>query len=168
MKATATKNMPEFNFYIGQEVEVTPGQYKRFQEKYNCFEERDRIVSVRVITNMHRLYGWQGWYPNTLQGGSLKSLKPYINSGDLKIENERQVIDSPDNKALKEVIIDLVEFEAPKTRFHMLTPLDIYNQVKTKYLNVSLKDVFAICKTLYNEGWFVKHGPGYTYNWEAG
>ena len=97
-----------------------------------------------------------------------KSLNPYINSGDLKIENERQVIDSPDNKALKEVIIDLVEFEAPKTRFHMLTPLDIYNQVKTKYLNVSLKDVFAICKTLYNEGWFVKHGPGYTYNWEAG
>lgn len=90
MKAVVIKDMPEFNFTVGKEVEVTQGQFKKFQEKYHCFDELDRLVTVRVVSNMHRLYGWHGWFPGSLQGGSLHELRPYINSGDLVIEDITQ------------------------------------------------------------------------------
>ena len=90
MKAVVIKNMPEFNFVVGQNVEVTQGQFKKFQEKYHCFDEQDHLVTVRVISNMHHLYGWRGWFPGVMQGGSLHDLRPYINSGDLEIVDVRQ------------------------------------------------------------------------------
>ena len=90
MKAIVIKNMPEFNFVVGQSVDVSQGQFKKFQEKYHCFDEQDHLVTVRVISNMHRLYGWRGWFPGVLQGGSLHDLRPYINSGDLEIVDVRQ------------------------------------------------------------------------------
>ena len=79
--------MPEFGFYPGKVVNVTPGQYKNFMEKYKCFEEntQNRLITVRVKVNMHRKYGWDGWFPNTIQLGSVGELQKYIDSGELEL-----------------------------------------------------------------------------------
>ena len=87
MEVKVIRLMPEFGFYPGKVVNVTPGQYKNFMEKYKCFEEntQNRLITVRVKVNMHRKYGWDGWFPNTIQLGSVGELQKYIDSGELEL-----------------------------------------------------------------------------------
>lgn len=88
MKVVAIKDMPEFSIKAGQSVDVTPGQFTKFQEKYHCFEEPDQNVLVRVKTNMHKLYiGFDGWIPYSLQSGPFKKLEEFIRRGDCVIED---------------------------------------------------------------------------------
>lgn len=99
MEVKVIRLMPEFGFYPGKIVNVTPGQYKKFMEKYKCFEEntQNRLITVRVKVNMHRKYGWDGWFPNTIQLGSVGELQKYIDSGEIELaDNPKPQKDSDD------------------------------------------------------------------------
>jgi hypothetical protein len=141
MQAKVIKSMPEFGFYQGQVVNVTPGQFKKFMEKYQCFEDskENKLISVRVRTNMHRKYGWDGWFPNTLQLGTVGELQKYIDSGELEYANSpREQYEKhveignppPDKPRIWTFIEDYGEYKKGQKVNMMVIDMQVGNKIK--------------------------------------
>lgn len=67
---------------------------------------------------------------------------------------------------LKDEILKLIETEAPKTKYHSLTPKKIFDMIGLKFPDATLSQVYAICEESRNEGILIKPGPGYCLNAE--
>ena len=76
------------------------------------------------------------------------------------VQNEKTL------STLKDEILKLIETEAPKTKYHSLTPKKIFDMIGLKFPDATLSQVYAICEESRNEGILIKPGPGYCLNAE--
>ncbi len=82
------------------------------------------------------------------------------------LQNEKSSIDETEQKPidLRSAILDLIETEAPGSKYHSLTPKAIYDMLVLKFPLVTQSEIAKICKREYDRGVLRKPGLGYMIN----
>ncbi|MHB8396057.1 MAG: hypothetical protein ACYDAZ_01845 [Thermoplasmataceae archaeon] len=85
---------------------------------------------------------------------------------EFSVQNEKLSIDETEPKLLdlRSAILDLIETEAPGSKYHSLTPKAIYDMLVLKFPLVTQSDIAKICKREDDRGVLQKPGLGYRIN----
>lgn len=106
---------------------------------------------------------------NFLENSSCRQNEP--TKSDVQNDTDNTDIKNPnfpDQKkyfsSLKDEIVKLIDSEAPKTKYHSLTPKKIFDMTGSKFPDAEISQVYAICEESTKEGILIKQGPGYRMN----